>query len=231
VSLTRRELLKGSLVAAGVLAAGSASNAFAATAKADVTHGPRDRKEVALTFHATGPAKLISTILGQINDANAHITVMAIGSWLVAQPSWAKKILDLGHDIGNHTMTHKTMPHLNATAADYEIRACARELKKLIGNHGKWFRPSGTQKSNAIIRQAAYNNGYPYCLSYSLDSMDWSDPSEKTVVNSVLHNVQNGDIISLHFGHQVTAKALPKILAGLHDKGLKPVTVSELLRK
>jgi len=239
VEISRRHLLQAGLAASALTIAGQLSPAdaqvidskFAARGPLpDVSHGPRNTKQVALTFHGAGDPVLARRILAEAKNASIGISVMAVGSWLVSSPQLAKQIVDAGHDLGNHTMTHQPMKHLSATSAHKEIAHCATELKKLVGNHGKWFRPSGTQTSNAIIRQAAFDNGYPYCVTYNLDSLDYLDPKESVVVNAVLKNVHAGDIISLHLGHAVTTKALPKIIEGLIAKKLAPVTLTQLLK-
>ncbi len=41
--------------------------------------------------------------------------------------------------------------------------------------------------------------------------------------------VRPGSIVSLHFGHAGTIAAIPPLIAGLHGRGLIPVTMSELM--
>jgi hypothetical protein len=43
--------------------------------------------------------------------------------------------------------------------------------------------------------------------------------------------VRNGSIVSLHFGHSGTVTALPALLDGLRGKGLRPVTMTELMSR
>ena len=120
----------------------------------------------------------------------------------------------------------KVAPVLNAYA---EINACAQELRKLTGSIGSWFRPSQTQYSTATIRAQATRAGYPTCLSYDLDSLDYTDPPAATVVSTVSSGIQNGSVVSLHFGHPGTIEAMPAILDALDARGLQTVDVSTLL--
>jgi len=103
-------------------------------------------------------------------------------------------------------------------------------LTKLIGNHGSWFRPSGTQFSTPLIGKAAIKYGYGQCISYEVDSEDFKDVSKSKMVSNVMNNVKNGSIISMHFGHKVTLDAMPTILDKLHAAGLTPVTLTELIK-
>jgi peptidoglycan/xylan/chitin deacetylase (PgdA/CDA1 family) len=196
---------------------------------AEVANGPRSQPKVALTFHGNGDPALARHLLGQVEKAGARISVFAVGTWLVSHPEMAKRILQGGHDLGNHTMNHKSMRRLASAAAHREVSDCADVLRRAAGSPGRWFRASGTQTTTPLIRSAAAAAGYKTCVSYDVDGLDWQDPNVATVQRAVLDNVQAGSIVSLHLGHQVTIDALPKILAGLSAKRLKPVTLSELL--
>jgi peptidoglycan/xylan/chitin deacetylase (PgdA/CDA1 family) len=121
------------------------------------------------------------------------------------------------------------MKTISAKRVESEISGCADELTKLIGNHGAWFRPSGTQFSTPTIRKAALKQGYGQCISYEVDSEDFKDVSKAKMVSNVMNSVQNGSIISMHFGHKVTLDAMPTILEKLHTAGITPVTLTELL--
>lgn len=228
---TRRSILLGGTAALmGVNDLLLPSTASAATAGADIYHGTRSRTEVALTFHGAGELTIARKILDVAKNHQAPITVMAIGAWLNANPSIGHEIIDAGNEIGNHTLNHKTMTMLSFKEAKYEISKGKAALVKAVGNAGKWFRPSGTQKSNAIIRAAAGASGYTHCISYDVDSHDYQDPPVKTILSNTMKGIQNGSIVSLHLGHPHTVGALPLILQALQDRKLTPVTISELLR-
>ena len=232
MSISRRDFLTGSAISIGGLLGGVLQVPFASIANAaspDISHGSRSVPKVALTFHGAGDLKIAHSLLNILNSTKTPVTVFAVGTFLASEPAIAKTILDGGHDLGNHTMTHTQMKTISATRVDAEIAGCANELKKLIGNHGKWFRPSGTQYSTALIRKTALKYGYKNCISYDVDSHDYQDPGKAAVLKNVAKDVKNGSIISLHFGHQNTIDALPTLIENLHANGLTPVTLTELL--
>jgi len=197
----------------------------------DISHGPRDKANVALTFHANGDTAHTKKLLEILKAHSTPVTVFAVGTWIKANPGMLKSILDAGHDIGNHTYSHTQMKTVSAKRVDSEIRLCAEELKREIGNHGSFFRPSGTQNSTALIRKTATKYGYRQCISYEVDSLDYQDVSTAKVISAVMSNVKNGSIVSMHFGHQNTIDAMPKLLEQLKAKGLTPVTLSNMLGK
>jgi len=196
---------------------------------AELTHGPRERPKVALTFHGQGEPAQVKALLGELERAGAKVTVLAVGSWLSAQPAMARRILDGGHELGNHTQNHGPIASMDAAGAFAEIDGCAQVLRTLTGSIGTWFRPSQTQYSTGLIQAQAARAGYPTCLSYDLDSLDYTDPAPAAIVATVTGAVQNGSIVSLHFGHAATVAAIPQVLDRLRQRGLAPVTMTELV--
>jgi peptidoglycan/xylan/chitin deacetylase (PgdA/CDA1 family) len=195
----------------------------------EIVSGPHDRPNVALTFHGQGEPAQVRQLLDELEHGGARVTVLAVGSWLDAQPAIAKRILDGGHELGNHTQNHLAVAKMAAPQAFAEINNCAERLKKLTGSIGAWFRPSQTQYSTPTIRAQAAKVGYPTCLSYDLDSLDYTDPGAAAVVHNTLSAVRNGSIVSLHFGHAGTVTAMPQILDGLRQRNLRAVTMTELV--
>ena len=195
----------------------------------EISSGPGSRPQVALTFHGQGDPKTATALLTEAERANARITVLAVGSWLDEQPQMARRILDGGHELGNHTQNHRAISTMSADAAYAEIAGCAQRLTRLTGSPGRWFRPSQAQDCTATVAAQARRAGYSHCLSYDLDSLDYTDPGPDAVTRTVLDAVRPGSVVSLHFGHTGTIAALPAILDGLHQRGIRAVTTSELL--
>jgi len=194
-----------------------------------VVHGSRNRAQVALTFHGQGPVSMADAVLAEAERAGARVTVLAVGTWLEQYPQMARRILRGGHDLGNHTMHHLDIAAMDASGAYAEIAACAMRLRALTGSICRWFRPSQTRYATPLIERAARRVGYQTCVSYDVDSLDYTDPGPDAVVSTVLGSVRPGSIISLHLGHPGTVTALPAIVQGLARRRLHPVTLTEML--
>jgi len=199
-----------------------------------VVHGPAQPDRVALTFHTNGDLTLAEKLLKTVESRQVPITTFIIGSWLDANPKMAKRIMDGGHELANHTYTHPTFSSLSRAQVVTEITKCRDTLAKLSGGQGgKWFRPSGfddgTESPSAMILEEAGKAGYQAVLGFDVDPFDYRDPGRDAVVSRTLDAVKPGSIVSLHFGHQGTVDALPAILDGLAAKNLQPVTLSTLL--
>ncbi len=183
---------------------------------------------VALTFHGDGPPSIANALLAEAERAGARVTVLAVGRWLGEHPETARRVLDGGHELGNHTENHLDIDAMSAQGAYAEIEKCAARLSSLTGSQGRWFRPSQAPHATATVRAAARRAGYQTVLSYDLDSRDYADPGADAVVHNVLSAVRAGDVVSMHLGHRGTVEALPAILDGLHARGLHAVTASAL---
>ncbi|MFG2860202.1 polysaccharide deacetylase family protein [Streptomyces sioyaensis] len=195
----------------------------------EIAHGPRTGRAVALTFHGRGDPTLARALLGEAERAGARVTVLAVGDWLDEQPAMARRVLDGGHELGNHTMHHRNICALPAVEAYAEISRCADRLRALTGTIGSWFRPSQAQRATDLVTRLARKAGYPHVLSYDVDSHDADDPGAPAVQRTVLDSVAPGSVVSLHLGHAGTVAALPPILDGLRRRGLRAVTTTELV--
>lgn len=182
-----------------------------------------------MTFHGAGDPALARAALSALAAAGAHATVLAVGTWLQQNPSLASAVLTGGHELGNHTWSHQAMRRLGPVACRDEIDRASALLSKLTGTPGRWFRPSGTPSSTSTIRAAALAAGYPRCLSYDVDPLDYTDPGAAAVTRGVLSAVRPGSIVSLHLGHEGTVRALPAVLAGLTERRLRAVSAGELV--
>ncbi|MDA5283549.1 polysaccharide deacetylase family protein [Streptomyces sp. Isolate_45] len=195
----------------------------------EIGHGARDRRRVALTFHGNGDPAIARSVLAEAERAGARVTVLAVGSWLDAHPDMARRVLDGGHELGNHTQRHLAINDMSEAEAYAEITGCAQRLKRLTGSIGTWFRPSQTQYATALVRTLAQRAGYPHVLSYDVDSLDFTSPGAAAVIRNVTGTIQGGSVVSLHFGYADTVDAMPPLLEELARRELRAVTTTELL--
>ncbi|MHA6622379.1 polysaccharide deacetylase family protein [Pseudonocardia sp. DLS-67] len=198
-----------------------------AAAPREVERADTGRPEVALTFHGAGDIELARRVLTTLHDHGAAATVLAVGTWLHQYPDAARIVTDLGHEIGNHTWSHRNIDELEDNAAMAEIERCRDSIVAATGRPGAFFRPSQAQHATPTVRALAAAAGYPVVLSYDVDSRDWTDPGPA----AIRHNVAAagaGSVVSMHLGHQGTLTALAGVIADLADRGLTPVTATTL---
>lgn len=194
-----------------------------------IWRGPRERRAVSLTFDDGPDAEWTPRVLDVLAHEDVRAAFFLIGQRARQASEQARRIADSGHDLGNHTWSHQTMPRLPVARIAPEIDRAAAELRTLTGSAGRWFRPSGTPTSTPAIRAAAVRAGYGACLGYDVDPLDYTDPGAAAIERNVAAAVRPGSIVSLHLGHQETLDAMPHILDTLDAKGLRAVTATTLL--
>lgn len=194
-----------------------------------IDHGPRDRARVALTFHGQGDPAVARTVLGEAERAGARVTVLAVGSWLDEHPDMARRILDGGHDLGNHTQHHIDISSMDEAQAYAEITGCAQRLQPAHRLHRHLVPALAHPLRHPLVQRLAVRAGYPHVLSYDVDSLDFTSPGAAAVTRKVAGEIRNGSVVSMHFGYADTVAALPLLLTELDRRRLRAVTTTELL--
>ena len=199
-------------------------------------HGPRDGRRVALSFDDGPDPEVTPTVLDALAEYGARATFFTIGQALDAHPQIARRLVAEGHELANHSWRHSrwasfAMPRRQRD----EIERGERAIAAIAGNGvSPLYRAPFGVKSPPFV--AAARAKRLTMVAWSLHSRDtfYADPAR--VAARVLRRVRPGDIVLLHDGHDVRgrhrnecARAVPLILAGLRERGLECVTVSDLL--
>ena len=114
-----------------------------------IRSGPTSANVVALTFHGSGDIALATELLDAARAGGAALTIFAVGRWLDENPDVARRVLDAGHELANHTYTHPALGQATAVVVTDEIVRCRDALTRHAGSPGAWFRPSGVEAPGA----------------------------------------------------------------------------------
>lgn len=191
-----------------------------------------DQKIVALTFD-DGPNDKTDHVLHALQQANIKATFFLIGESMEAYPEEARKLVQAGHEIGNHTYSHQRMIFKSPSFIANEIEKTDQLIRE-AGYEGEiLFRPPYGKK---LL-------GLPYYLSqYNRKTIMWDvEPetypeaakSPETIVQYVLQHTKPGSIILLHIWHyskKEQSYIIENVEKGLKEKGYTFQTVSQLLR-
>jgi peptidoglycan-N-acetylglucosamine deacetylase len=188
-----------------------------------VSHAATSVAEVSITFDdAFGPPT--DEILQTFADYRMHGTFFVIGSDAAEHPSRTRDVLDAGHELGNHSMNHRD----SALLPDFgfaEMRSASRTIRHLTGFRPCEFRPPYLSYNDGVVR-AADRLDLTTVTATRGNDMFTTDPD--AVASYALQDIGPGDIILMHQIPQ-SAAALPEILSGLRDRGLRSVSVTDLL--
>ena len=190
-----------------------------------------DKPEISISFDAAWGNEDTQRILDILEKHKVKTTFFMTGGWVEKYPEDVKRILEAGHDLGNHSENHRQMSQLSEEECRKEIMTVHERVKKLTGYERNLFRPPYGDYNNTVIK-AAYACGY-YPIQWSVDSLDWKDYGVEDIITRVTENkdLGNGAIILCHNGAKYTADALDELLTKLKEKGCELVPVSQLIYK
>ena len=83
--------------------------------------GDTDEKKVAITFNCAVGNSDIDSILETLDKYNVKATFFLLGSWADDYTGKVQKIYDAGHEIGNHSYSHKDMSLLSKAELEKEL--------------------------------------------------------------------------------------------------------------
>ncbi len=105
---------------------------------------PHAAKTLALTYD-DGPGPRTIEIAEYLSTQRIRATFFVAGKCLRERPDVIRKVVSLGHAIGNHTYSHETLPNLVSQPERLieEVLACDREIQELISTGRYMFRAPG----------------------------------------------------------------------------------------
>jgi peptidoglycan/xylan/chitin deacetylase (PgdA/CDA1 family) len=201
---------------------------FSAAAGVTQSRGPSDRPFVAMTFDDGPHPQNTPRLLDMLRARNIKATFYVIGRSVENYPQIVRRIVAEGHEIGNHTYTHRNLTKLSDSEVLRELTRTKDAIVAASGVQPRTMRPpygALLQRQRSMIHS---DFGYPTIL-WSVDPRDWQRPGVSVVTSRILTNAHNGAIILAHDLHSPSVDAMPATLDGLLRKGFKFVTVSQMI--
>jgi peptidoglycan-N-acetylglucosamine deacetylase len=196
-----------------------------------VTSVPTRAALVALTFDDGPAAPYTDSILDLLGKHHVRATFFVIGSSLARQPELARRIVAEGHELGNHSFSHRPL-----------VLSSLRTIRREVETTDSLIRAAGA--AGPIHFRPPYGKrlvGLPWYLArtgrttvlWTLEPDSWYR-SAQHMTHHVLENVRPGSIILLHVelaSRRAEREALVPILTALRERGYEFVTVSELIAR
>lgn len=160
--------------------------------------GSLSRKAVALTFD-DGPCEPFTTkVLDILARENVRATFFVCGRNVDMNPQTARRIVEDGHLIGNHTYSHPYLYFRSRTEIRAEIELSEQAIERATGRRCRFFRPP---------YGARWMGLYPELESKKMELVAWSSWPEihstaDEIVIDVLNHLRPGAVYLLHDGIQ-----------------------------
>jgi cellulose synthase/poly-beta-1,6-N-acetylglucosamine synthase-like glycosyltransferase/peptidoglycan/xylan/chitin deacetylase (PgdA/CDA1 family) len=197
---------------------------------------------VSLTFDDGPDPDWTPRILDMLREKHVPATFFVVGENALAHPGLLNRIVDEGHELGNHSYTHPNFSSLSDGEAHLEMNATERLVEAYTGRGMRLFRApyfgdaeptTGDELQPALIaQQSGYLN-----VGLHVDSEDWQQPGVDAIVANAVNAVmagneeRSGQIVLLHDGggdRAQTLAALPRIIDALRARGFRFVPTAEL---
>lgn len=191
--------------------------------------GETDKLVVALTFD-DGPYEEPTDELMEILDAyDVKATFFLNGKDIDTFPDDTKKIMDAGHEIGNHGYSHSRLMLMSYNDVASEIEDTEKSLQSLGYETTPYIRTPYCKKLFAfgwyMMETERYN------ITWNIEPETYVTTKDE-IVKHTMERLEPGAIILLHpwqEGRAETRAALPELIEMIRKEGYEFVTVSELI--
>ena len=193
--------------------------------------GDDDEKVIYLTFDCGYENGNTEPILDALKKHNVQATFFVVGHFLESAPEMAKRMVEDGHAVGNHTYHHLDMPTISdAETFQSEMNDVADLFREITGTElSLYYRPP-QGKCNTENLEMAQELGY-HTIFWSLAYVDWNQddqPSHQEAINILTARIHPGAVVLLHNTSQTNGEILDELLTKWEDMGYTFRPLSEL---
>ena len=190
------------------------------------------RGEVAITIDDGPDPEVTPKVLDILDHYQARSTFFCIGKLAEKHPELCREIVRRGHAIENHSLSHQWyFSLLGPWRIHREVQGAQRVLVEICGQTPRFFRPTAGLR-NPWLEPVLVHLGMRLC-TWSKRGFDTRVADPDSVLNSLMHDLQGGDILLLHdgsaarsaSGQPVILDVLPRLLENIRQAKLNPVTL------
>jgi peptidoglycan/xylan/chitin deacetylase (PgdA/CDA1 family) len=219
------------VVTAGRLGFGSRSQLFGAFPYA----GSTAERVVALTFDDGPNEPWTSMILDTLADRGVPGTFFQVGRCAQRHPDVTRRVVDDGHVLGNHSLTHELSSYLRDIDQRAEVTLGRMALAEIAGVSPRLYRPPWLCHWPWVLRGIA-RTGSQVVSGTFVHPLELFQPSVDTFVAGAVRAAAPGAMIIVHDGRDSRggfrgrgAAAVGPIIDRLRRRGYRFTTVDRLL--
>ncbi len=179
-----------------------------------------DEKVIYLTFDQGYENGYTAAILDTLKEKGVKATFFVVGDYAKRNEELVKRMIDEGHTVGNHSMSHYSMPDLSQAECFDEINSLHEYVKEHYGYEMKLFRPPMGEFSEASLEYTK-ECGYETVL-WSFAYADWDvnkQPDLAQAMEKIVSAAHGGAVYLLHSVSQTNAEILGDVIDRLTEQG------------
>ena len=184
-----------------------------------------------LTFDAGYENGHTEKILDTLKKHDVKAAFFLVGNYLQKNADLVRRMVDEGHIVGNHTMTHPDMSAISDPEAfRQELEGLESLFREVTGKElPKYYRPPQgiySEENLKMAKDLGYQTG-----CWSLAYKDWDNSKQPTAdyaMGKLLPRTHNGAVILLHSTSQTNAEVLDQLLTQWKQDGYRFETIDKL---
>jgi peptidoglycan/xylan/chitin deacetylase (PgdA/CDA1 family) len=192
------------------------------------------RKVVALTFDDGPNPPYTDRILSILRDYSAKATFFVLGKRLEEHPATGQRMVDEGHEIANHSYSHKYLLLRPPRTIREEILRAEAAIRKIAPESSTLFRPPFGKKLLYLTWFLKKMGKTTIMCDVDAGSAEFVSRNPWEITEIILGKVRPGSIIMLHDGgddKRHVVEAVQLLAAELTSRGYQMTSVSELLKQ
>jgi len=179
-----------------------------------------DRTRIIITFDQGYENGYTGQILDTLKEKNVTAIFFLTGDYAKKENILVQRMIDEGHMLGNHGMTHASLPLLSEPEAKEELMSLHDYMIKTYGYTMQYFRcPCGEYSEPAL--KLAQSLGYK-TIFWSGAHVDWltdKQPDPAQSLEKLTNTAHGGEILLLHSVSETNTKILGDLIDNLRAKG------------
>ena len=184
------------------------------------------RSQYATVTFDDGPSEFSGEIMRQLGRAGAQTTFFIVGQVISEHPEIPRQQVRFG-GVADHTWTHADLRSLGRAGAAAELRRAKTAIQQATGERVTLMRPPYGGR-DAMTDRVTHRLGL-LPVMWDSDTQDSMGADSATILQNAIEGLRPGGIVLMHETHQSTVTALPQILAAAKQKGLRLVSIPQLL--
>lgn len=179
-----------------------------------------DKSRIILTFDQGYENGYTAPILDVLKEKNVKAIFFLTGDYAKKEEALVKRMIDEGHVLGNHGMTHASLPELNSNELHEEIESLHNFVLEKYGYEMQYLRPPCGEYSEEMLSECQ-KMGYK-TLMWSFAYVDWktdSQPDKSEALEKITTSAHGGGIYLLHSVSSTNAAVLSDAIDNLREQG------------
>lgn len=194
------------------------------------TDASDDEKVIYLTFDCGYENGYTDQILDVLKEQDVPACFFVTKTYIRDNIELTKRMKEEGHQVGNHTITHPSMPEKSYEEIIQEVTGCAEYMSEVTGyDMDPYLRPPRGEYSARSL-MITHDLGYK-TIFWSMAYLDYdvnNQPGTDYVVNHFNKYHHDGAIILMHNVSSSNAGALDTVIVNLKAEGYRFASLNEL---